>query len=172
MATLLDPTSNEQKFSKLMSAAIVGATTTDSTRLWVRVYEAGKWSLVVTTMPLTGDLVRLEEKSVTDFLAGQNIAPVFFGTRDITQDSNLTCVFDVAGLAADTRYYPLGTVIYIPGYGYGVVEDRGGDIKGRHRLDLFYNTHKEARNWGRKKLETVVFPKGTPVMPKNAPPPR
>ena len=75
-------------------------------------------------------------------------------------------------LAADTRYYPMGTVIYIPGYGYGVVEDRGGDIKGRHRLDLFYNTHKEARDWGRKTIHAVVFPKGTPAMPKNAPPPR
>lgn len=75
-------------------------------------------------------------------------------------------------LAADTRYYPMGTVIYIPGYGYGVVEDRGGDIKGRHRLDLFYNTHKEARNWGRKKVQTVVFPQGTPAMPQNAPAPR
>jgi 3D (Asp-Asp-Asp) domain-containing protein len=75
-------------------------------------------------------------------------------------------------VAADTRYYPMGTVIYIPGYGYGVVEDRGGDIKGRHRLDLYYNTHKEALQWGRRKLEVVVFPKGTPLMPKNAPPPR
>ena len=75
-------------------------------------------------------------------------------------------------IAADTRYYPMGTVIYVPGYGYGVVEDRGGDIKGRHRLDLFYNTHKEARNWGRKTVHAVVFPKGTPVMPRNAPPPR
>ena len=75
-------------------------------------------------------------------------------------------------LAADTRYYPIGTVIYIPGYGYGVVEDRGGDIRGRRRLDLFFNTHKEARDWGRKKIQTVVFPRGTPVMPKNALPPR
>ncbi len=75
-------------------------------------------------------------------------------------------------LAADTRHYPMGTVIYIPGYGYGIVEDRGGDIKGRHRLDLYFNTHKEARAWGRKKIEAVVFPKGTPAMPKNAPPPR
>lgn len=74
-------------------------------------------------------------------------------------------------LAADARYYPFGTVIYIPGYGYGVVEDRGGDIRGRRRLDLYFNTHKEARAWGRKKIQTVVFPKGTPVMPKNAPPP-
>ena len=75
-------------------------------------------------------------------------------------------------LAADTRYYPFGTVFYIPGYGYGVVEDRGGDIKGRHRLDLYHNTHQEARRWGRKKVQAVVFPHGTPVVPKNAPPPR
>ena len=75
-------------------------------------------------------------------------------------------------LAADTRYYPMGTVIYVPGYGYGVVEDRGGDIKGRRRLDLYYNTHKEARIWGRKKIQCVVFPPGTPLVPKNAPPPR
>jgi 3D (Asp-Asp-Asp) domain-containing protein len=75
-------------------------------------------------------------------------------------------------LAADTRYYPFGTVIYIPGYGYGIVEDRGGDIKGRHRLDLYYNTHKEALQWGRKKLQVVVFPPGTPPIPKNARPPK
>ena len=75
-------------------------------------------------------------------------------------------------LAADTRYYPFGTVIYIPGYGYGIVEDRGGDIKGRHRLDLYHNTHPEARRWGRQKLQCVVFPPGTPPIPKNARPPR
>ena len=75
-------------------------------------------------------------------------------------------------LAADTRYYPMGTLIYVPGYGYGIVEDRGGDIKGRRRLDLFFNTHAEARRWGRRKLEAVVFPPGTPAVPKNAPPPR
>ena len=75
-------------------------------------------------------------------------------------------------IAADTRHYPLGTVLFVPGYAYGVVEDRGGDIRGRHRLDLFYNTHNEARQWGRKKLNVVVFPKGTPPIPKNAAPPR
>lgn len=75
-------------------------------------------------------------------------------------------------LAADTRYYPFGSVMYIPGYGYGIVEDRGGDIKGRKRLDLFFHTHQEARNWGRQKVRAVVFPKNTPPLPKNAPPPR
>ena len=74
-------------------------------------------------------------------------------------------------IAADTRYYPIGTVIYVPGYGYGVVEDRGGDIRGRRRLDLFFNTHQEARQWGRRRVETVVFPPGTAPIPKNARPP-
>ena len=105
MATLLDPTSNEQKYSKLTSAAIVGATTTDSTRLWVRVYEEGKWTLVVTKAPLTGDLVRLDEKSVKDFLAANGIVPVYLGSSEISQASNLTQVFAVGDLEADTRYY-------------------------------------------------------------------
>ena len=28
-------------------------------------------------------------------------------------------------IAADTRRYPFGTIMYVPGYGYGRVEDRG-----------------------------------------------
>ncbi len=75
-------------------------------------------------------------------------------------------------LAADTRHYPFGTVMYIPGYGYGVVEDRGGAIKGRHKLDLYFNTHRQGIDWGRKRVEVVVFPPGTPPIPKNARPPR
>lgn len=60
-------------------------------------------------------------------------------------------------IAADTRYYPFGTRMYIPGYGYGTVHDRGGAIKGQNRLDLFFPTHKKALQWGRQKLEVTVF---------------
>lgn len=74
-------------------------------------------------------------------------------------------------IAADTRYYPFGTILYVPGYGYGRVEDTGGDIKGRGRLDLFFHTHGEAKQWGRKSQRVVVFPPGTPLIPKDAPPP-
>lgn len=74
-------------------------------------------------------------------------------------------------IAADTRYYPMGTVMYVEGYGYGVVEDRGGKIKGRHHIDLFYPTHAEAKKWGRKKQSVVVWPAGTPPPAHDAPPP-
>jgi 3D (Asp-Asp-Asp) domain-containing protein len=63
-------------------------------------------------------------------------------------------------LAADTDIFPFGTIIYIPGYGYGRVEDRGGDIKGYH-LDLFYPTHGRALQQGRVKTRVKVwFPPG------------
>lgn len=59
-------------------------------------------------------------------------------------------------IAADTAHYPFGTIMFVPGYGYGTVEDRGGDIKGPHRLDLWFSTAKEARQWGRRKNVSVT----------------
>ncbi len=59
-------------------------------------------------------------------------------------------------IAADTKYYPYGTVMIIPGYGKGVVEDIGGAIKGPNRLDVFYNTRKRALKWGRQRLKVKI----------------
>lgn len=53
-------------------------------------------------------------------------------------------------IAADTKYYRFGTRMHVPGYGWGVVEDRGGAIKGSDRLDLYFNSHRKALVWGRK----------------------
>lgn len=75
-------------------------------------------------------------------------------------------------IAADKKYYPFGTIMYVPGYGYGRVEDTGGDITGPNRIDLYYNTHKEALHWGRKKVKVLVYPPGTPDFPHRASPPR
>ncbi len=50
-------------------------------------------------------------------------------------------------IAADTSIYPYGTVMYIPGYGYGRVEDTGGAVKGQH-IDLYRPNHWFARRWG------------------------
>jgi 3D (Asp-Asp-Asp) domain-containing protein len=59
-------------------------------------------------------------------------------------------------IAADTSVYPFGTIIYVPGYGYGVVEDRGAAIKGE-RLDLYFRSHRQAQEWGRKAQEVRVW---------------
>jgi len=59
-------------------------------------------------------------------------------------------------VAADTRYYPMGTIVYVPGYGWGRVEDRGGAIKGQ-KLDLFFTSHKKALEWGRQSKQVQVW---------------
>ncbi|HNZ49658.1 MAG TPA: 3D domain-containing protein [Candidatus Hydrogenedentes bacterium] len=61
-------------------------------------------------------------------------------------------------LAADTNHYPFGTIMYIPGYGYGRVEDRGSAVKGPDRVDVFFKSRKEALRWGRQKLKVRVWP--------------
>ena len=64
-------------------------------------------------------------------------------------------------IAADTSVLPFYTIVNVPGYGYGRVEDRGGDIRG-NRLDLFFPSHREAQKWGRKKIWVTVWtPRGT-----------
>ncbi len=59
-------------------------------------------------------------------------------------------------IAADTRIYPFGTVMYVPGYGYGVVEDRGGAIRGQ-KIDLFFRTHQQALEWGRQHKDIRIW---------------
>ena len=60
-------------------------------------------------------------------------------------------------IAADVASYPYGTIMYITGYGYGRVEDIGGDIKG-HRIDLFFESHNDALKWGRRNLPVQIWP--------------
>jgi len=59
-------------------------------------------------------------------------------------------------IAADTSRYPMGTLMFIEGYGYGRVEDRGGAIKGDH-IDLFFHSHRQAQKWGRQQKNVKVW---------------
>jgi 3D (Asp-Asp-Asp) domain-containing protein len=59
-------------------------------------------------------------------------------------------------IAADTKHYPFGTRMFVPGYGWGIVEDRGRKIKGPDRIDLYFNSHEDARQWGKKKVRVTI----------------
>lgn len=58
--------------------------------------------------------------------------------------------------AADWSVFPVGTLIFIEGYGWCEVQDRGGAVRGRH-VDLFFPTRKEALDWGVKKMDVVAI---------------
>jgi len=59
-------------------------------------------------------------------------------------------------VAVDDRVIPMGTHLYIPGYGFGLAADRGGAIKGM-RIDLCFATYKEARAYGRRKVKVYIL---------------
>ncbi len=59
-------------------------------------------------------------------------------------------------IAADTKFYPFGTRMLVPGYGWGTVSDRGSAIKGPDRLDLYFDSHQHALDWGRKKVQVRI----------------
>jgi len=54
-------------------------------------------------------------------------------------------------VAVDPDVIPLGSVIYIGGKAY-TAEDTGSGIKGK-RLDIFFNSHQDALNWGERAVE-------------------
>lgn len=63
-------------------------------------------------------------------------------------------------IAADLSVFPIGTILYIPDYGYGVVADIGGAIKG-NKIDLYFDTVEDVYNqWGKKELDVYVIEKG------------
>lgn len=63
-------------------------------------------------------------------------------------------------IAADLNVFPIGTILWIPDYGYGVVADKGGAIKG-NRLDLYYETVQDVyEQWGKRELNIYVIKQG------------
>ena len=52
-------------------------------------------------------------------------------------------------VAVDPRYIPYGTEVIIDGVTY-IAEDCGGAIKGDDRIDLYFNSHIDALNFGKQ----------------------
>jgi 3D (Asp-Asp-Asp) domain-containing protein len=59
-------------------------------------------------------------------------------------------------VAVDPRVIPFYTRLYVPGYGYAVAADTGGDIIG-NRIDVFFPTYNEAIQWGRRTVPVYIL---------------
>ena len=59
-------------------------------------------------------------------------------------------------IAVDPRVIPLGSQLYVEGYGYGFACDTGGAIKGNH-IDLAYNSVRAANAHGKVRGVTVYI---------------
>lgn len=66
---------------------------------------------------------------------------------------------DVGTVAVDPQVIPLGTRLYIEGYGEAVALDTGGAVKG-NIVDIFLPTENECWRWGRRQVEVRIIEEG------------
>lgn len=59
-------------------------------------------------------------------------------------------------VAVDPDLIPLGTRLYISGYGEAIAADTGGAIQGR-RIDLYFPSTAQAQNWGVRTVSVTIL---------------
>ena len=59
-------------------------------------------------------------------------------------------------IAVDPTVIPLGTRVWVEGYGEAIAADIGGAIKG-NIIDVFIPSHEEALQWGRKTVKVRIL---------------
>jgi len=59
-------------------------------------------------------------------------------------------------IAVDPKVIPLGTKVYVEGYGEAVAGDTGGAIKG-NKIDVHMSTKQKAKNWGVRTVKVQIL---------------
>ncbi|MCB2297359.1 3D domain-containing protein [Clostridium tagluense] len=59
-------------------------------------------------------------------------------------------------IAVDPSVIPMGSKVYIEGYGYAIASDTGSAIK-NNLIDVFFNTEAEVLNWGRRNVRIRII---------------
>ena len=62
----------------------------------------------------------------------------------------------ISTIAVDPDVIPLGTKVYVSGYGLAIAADTGGAIKG-NIIDVFLNTNEECISWGRRNVTVQIL---------------
>lgn len=59
-------------------------------------------------------------------------------------------------IAVDPRVIPLGTKLYINGYGYAIAADVGSAIKG-NRIDVYFDSLQSCLSWGSRGVDVYII---------------
>ena len=59
-------------------------------------------------------------------------------------------------IAVDPRFIPLGTRVYVPGWGEGIAADTGGAIKGNW-IDVWLPSQAQALDWGIRQVTITIL---------------
>jgi len=116
---------------------------------------------VITKMPVTKTYVVGTAKPPKKYIKAMDVIATAYSPTYAETDSNpfvtasgLRSNYGV--VAVDPKVIPLGTLMYVEGYGYAVAGDTGGAIKG-NRIDVFFYSPWEANKWGVKRVKIYIL---------------
>lgn len=112
------------------------------------IYRVGKAGYAASRGSYTRSIVKVMHATAYDPSAGRGARATF---RTATGER---AQYGVA--AVDPRVIPLGTMLYIEGYGLALACDTGGAIRG-NRIDLCVPTRSDAMRFGRKQVKVHVL---------------
>ncbi|WP_170065534.1 3D domain-containing protein [Abditibacterium utsteinense] len=92
-------------------------------------------------------------KSITVLSTGYSAGPAGGAIGNWTA-TGVRCTY--GAVAVDPRLIPLGSKLYIEGYGYGFACDTGGAIKGKH-IDLAFNSPSAAMRHGKRQVKVWIL---------------
>jgi len=79
------------------------------------------------------------------------------GCRGVTSlGINLKSHPDSKVIAVDPNVIPLGSKVWVEGYGYAIAGDTGGGIHG-NKIDVFFSSQSQANGWGLKSVKVIVL---------------
>ncbi|TKC18764.1 LysM peptidoglycan-binding and 3D domain-containing protein [Robertmurraya kyonggiensis] len=100
------------------------------------------------TAPVEGKVITVEATAYTSSCEG---------CSGITSTGiNLKENPDAKVISVDPTVIPLGSKVYVEGYGYATAADTGGAIKG-NKIDVFVPNHADAVQFGRKQVKVTIL---------------
>jgi len=114
-----------------------------------------RWDMRLDTVPRRGQFIRFFRMRATAY------TPINTRMEGGRYTSTLRDGRAVHGVAVDPGLIPLGSRLWIPGYGHAVADDIGGAIKGHH-VDIRVQVYGHMSRWGVRPVRVYVLqePKG------------
>jgi len=135
-----------QTAAKIVAAPVTEVVAVGGTRLEGQAAVAGSTSpvRVMASAPKGGRSLRVEASGYAPGAGG----------ADHRTATGAAAVRGV--IAVDPKVIPMGTRVYVPGYGYAVAADTGGAIHG-NTIDLCFGNNAQARVWGRQMVTIIIL---------------
>ena len=96
-----------------------------------------------------GDKINYKKKFSCTATAYSNHSNTATGRVPVRNEGGLSTI------AVDPSVIPLGSKVYVDGYGYAIAADTGSAIKG-DKVDLYLNSSGECNDWGRRSVNVLV----------------